>query len=78
VADDDAAVDAADAGLPFSARSMRAFMVFPSHVEQSSRMLVRRFFPAPQARAVATFEWVTGRTFPKLKPNAAFYAAPPM
>ncbi len=71
-------VDPSTAGLPFATRSMRAFMVYPSHLEQSARMLVRRFFPAPQARAVATFERVTGRTFPKLKPNAAFWAAPPM
>lgn len=71
-------VDATTAGLPFSARSMRAFMVFPGHLEQSARVLVKRFFPAPMARAVATYERVTRRTFPALRPSKGFYAAPPM
>ncbi|MFA4926895.1 MAG: fumarylacetoacetate hydrolase family protein [Patulibacter sp.] len=71
-------VDPATAGLPFPARSMRAFMVFPGHLEQSARVLVKRFFPPPMARAVATYERVTHRTFPALKPNKGFYAAPPM
>ncbi|HST40443.1 MAG TPA: fumarylacetoacetate hydrolase family protein [Conexibacter sp.] len=42
----------------------------------SSRMLVKHFFPAPAWKAVSTFERVTGRTFPKLKPNGRFYEAP--
>jgi len=45
-------------------------------VVQSSRMLVKRFFPPPVARVVAGFERVTGKTFPKLKPNQRFYDAP--
>lgn len=68
--------DPADAVLPFRPRSIRAFMLWEEHVVNSSRMLVKRFFPAPAARAVAGFERVTGRTFPKLKPNARFYEAP--
>ncbi len=76
--DETPSVDPATAGLPFAARSMRAFMVFPSHLEQSARVLVARFFPRPLARAVATFERVTGKTFPALKPGKGFYAAPPM
>ncbi len=51
-------------------------MLWEDHVIASSRMLVQRFFPKPAAKAVATFESVTGRTFPKLKPNARFREAP--
>jgi 2-keto-4-pentenoate hydratase/2-oxohepta-3-ene-1,7-dioic acid hydratase in catechol pathway len=69
-------VDPAGAGLPFEARSMRAFMLWEDHVVQSSRMLVKRFFPPPAAKAVAGFERITGKTFPKLKPNQRFYDAP--
>jgi 2-keto-4-pentenoate hydratase/2-oxohepta-3-ene-1,7-dioic acid hydratase in catechol pathway len=62
--------------LPFQPRSMRAFMLWESHLIASSRMLVKRFFPAPAARAVAGYERVTRRTFPKLKPNRRFYETP--
>lgn len=68
--------DPSGAGIPFSPRSMRAYMLWEDHVIQSSRMLVKRFFPPPAAKAVAGFERVTGKTFPKLKPNARFYEAP--
>ena len=68
--------DPATAILPFRPRSIRAFMLWEDHVINSSRVLVRRFFPAPAAKAVATFERVTGKTFPKLKPNARFREAP--
>ena len=70
------AVDPATAGLPFQPRSMRAFMLWESHVIASARMLVKRFFPAPAAKVVEGFEKVTGKTFPKLKPNQRFYDAP--
>ncbi|UUY03976.1 fumarylacetoacetate hydrolase family protein [Svornostia abyssi] len=69
-------VDPAEAVLPFRPRSIRAFMLWEAHVIQSSRVLVQRFFPPPAAKAVATFERVTGKTFPKLKPNARFREAP--
>lgn len=72
----DAAVDPDLATLPFRPRSMRAFMLWESHLIASSRMLVKRFFPAPMAKAVAGYERVTGRTFPKLKPNKLFYEVP--
>lgn len=68
--------DPADAVLPFRPRSIRAFMLWEDHVVNSSRVLVQRFFPAPMAKAVAGFERVTGKTFPKLKPNARFREAP--
>jgi 2-keto-4-pentenoate hydratase/2-oxohepta-3-ene-1,7-dioic acid hydratase in catechol pathway len=70
------AVDPSRAGIPFAPRSMRAFMLWEPHVIQSSRMLVKRFFPAPMSRFVAAFERVTGKTFPKLAPNQRFYDAP--
>lgn len=68
--------DPATAILPFRPRSIRAFMLWEEHVIASSRMLVKNFFPAPAAKAVATYERVTGKTFPKLKPNARFREAP--
>lgn len=74
--DDAERADPSQAVLPFRPRSIRAFMLWEDHVVNSSRVLVRRFFPAPAAKAVATFERVTGRTFPKLKPNARFREAP--
>jgi 2-keto-4-pentenoate hydratase/2-oxohepta-3-ene-1,7-dioic acid hydratase in catechol pathway len=70
------AVEPASAGIPFQPRSMRAFMLWEPHVIQSSRMLVKRFFPPPMVRLVEGFERVTGKTFPKLKPNQRFYDAP--
>lgn len=76
LASDAPAVDPSTAGLPFKANSMRAFMLWEEHVIQSSRMLVKRFFPAPAAKVVAGFERVTGKTFPKLKPNQRFRDAP--
>jgi 2-keto-4-pentenoate hydratase/2-oxohepta-3-ene-1,7-dioic acid hydratase in catechol pathway len=69
-------VDPAAAILPLQPRSMRAFMLWESHLVASSRMLVKRFFPAPAAKAVAGYERVSGRTFPKLKPNKRFYETP--
>lgn len=69
-------VDPATATLPFRPRSIRAFMLWEEHVIASSRNLVKRFFPAPMAKAVAGYERATKRTFPKLKPNARFREAP--
>jgi 2-keto-4-pentenoate hydratase/2-oxohepta-3-ene-1,7-dioic acid hydratase in catechol pathway len=51
-------------------------MLYESHVIASSRMLVKNFFPAPMWKAVSTFERVTGKTFPKLRPNDRFREAP--
>jgi 2-keto-4-pentenoate hydratase/2-oxohepta-3-ene-1,7-dioic acid hydratase in catechol pathway len=67
--------DPATAGVPFRPRSMRAFMLWKDHVVQSSRMMVKHFFPAPAWRVISAFER-TGRTFPKLKPNQRFWAEP--
>jgi len=71
-----AAADPGDAILPFQPRSMRAFTLWESHYVASARMLVKRFFPPPLARAVAGYERVTRQTFPKLKPNKRFYERP--
>jgi 2-keto-4-pentenoate hydratase/2-oxohepta-3-ene-1,7-dioic acid hydratase in catechol pathway len=70
------AADPSDAVLPFRPRSIRAFMLWESHVIASSRMLVKNFFPVPMWKAVSTFERVTGKPFPKLKPNERFREAP--
>jgi 2-keto-4-pentenoate hydratase/2-oxohepta-3-ene-1,7-dioic acid hydratase in catechol pathway len=69
-------VDPNTAVLPFRPRSIRAFMLWESHVIASSRMLVKNFFPAPSWKVVSSFERVTGKTFPKLKPNDRFRQAP--
>jgi 2-keto-4-pentenoate hydratase/2-oxohepta-3-ene-1,7-dioic acid hydratase in catechol pathway len=74
--DDSVAADPAEAELPFAPRSMRAFMLWESHYEQSGRMLVKNFFPKPAARFVAGFEKLTGKTFPALKPKKSFFENP--
>jgi len=71
-----AAADPATAILPFQPRSVRAFMLWEPHYVASARALVKHFFPPPVARLVAGYERVTGRTFPKLKPNRRFHETP--
>lgn len=71
-----AAVDPGTAILPFQPRTMRAFSLWESHYVGSARMLVKRFFPPPAARAVAAYERVSRRTFPRLKPSKSFYETP--
>lgn len=72
----DVAADPGGAGLPFEARSLRAFSLWPAHYEGSARMLVKRFFPPPVRRVAAGFERLTRRTFPPFKPNERFYETP--
>ncbi|HSO98985.1 MAG TPA: hypothetical protein VLP43_08530 [Solirubrobacteraceae bacterium] len=73
IATDDAVVaDPSAAGLPFRPRSIRAFMLWEQHVIDSSRMLVKKFYPRRAAKVVLGFERLTGKPFPKLKPNARF------
>ena len=74
--------DPAAAGLPFVPRSMRAFMLWESHVIRSSRMLVKHFFPAPVwRRSSARFERVpAGRSRSSSRTSAStttptFYVA---
>jgi 2-keto-4-pentenoate hydratase/2-oxohepta-3-ene-1,7-dioic acid hydratase in catechol pathway len=64
------------AGLPFNARSMRAFMVYEDHVIDSARVLVKRFFPKVAGVALTSFERATRQTFPPLKPNRRFFEVP--
>lgn len=75
-ADPDAFADPAGATVPFRPRSMRAFMLWESHYVASARALVKHFFPPPAAKAVAGYERLTRRTFPKLKPNKRFHETP--
>jgi 2-keto-4-pentenoate hydratase/2-oxohepta-3-ene-1,7-dioic acid hydratase in catechol pathway len=70
------AVDPGEAILPLRPRSMRAFMLWESHYIASARALVQHFFPPPVARFVDAYERVSGRTFPRLKPNKRFYETP--
>jgi 2-keto-4-pentenoate hydratase/2-oxohepta-3-ene-1,7-dioic acid hydratase in catechol pathway len=72
----DQEADPSTAGLPFRPRSIRAFMLWEAHAIASSRMLVKNFFPAPAWKAVSAFERLTGKPFPKLKPNGRFREAP--
>jgi 2-keto-4-pentenoate hydratase/2-oxohepta-3-ene-1,7-dioic acid hydratase in catechol pathway len=70
------AADPASASIPFQPRSMRAFMLWESHVVASSRVLVKRFFPRPAKYVVASYERLSARTFPKLRPNRRFHEKP--
>lgn len=72
----DVAADPSTAGLPFRPRSLRAFMLYEQHVIDSSRVLATKFFPSPVPQVITTFERVTGKTFPKLRPNDRFREAP--
>lgn len=74
--EDSVAADPATAGLPFEARSLRAFSLWASHYEGSARMLVKRFFPPPVRRVAAGFERLARRTFPPFRPNRRFYEVP--
>lgn len=69
------AADPSTGGLPFTPRSMRAFMLSEPHVIGSGRMLVKNFFPSPVWRLVSLYE-KTGRVFPRLKPQKGFWDHP--
>ena len=64
-----------DVVIPFSPRSYRDFMLFEAHAINAARGFVKRFMPRA-APVVRTYEKLTGRTFPKLKPNALWYRQP--
>jgi 2-keto-4-pentenoate hydratase/2-oxohepta-3-ene-1,7-dioic acid hydratase in catechol pathway len=63
-------------GLAFRPRTLRAFSLWESHLIDSSRNLVRNFFPAPAARVTAAYERITRRTFPRFKPPPKYYEEP--
>ena len=64
--------------LPFAPRSLRAFSIYPEHLEQSARVLATRFFPKPVGALIGGYERATRRTFPALKPKAAALEQPAM
>lgn len=76
IADVEPAVLLDDVLLPFEPRSLRAFSVYPAHIEQSARVLVTRFFPKPAGLILRLFERATHRTFPPLRPNKRFFEQP--
>lgn len=61
--------------LPFAPRSFRDFMLYEAHAIDAARGFVKRFMPAA-APVVASYEAVTRRTFPKLKPRALWHRQP--
>lgn len=65
-----------DVLLPLQPRSLRAFSIYPEHVERSARGLVTRFFPKPAGLTMRAFERSTHRTFPPLRPNKQFFEQP--
>ena len=64
--------------LPFTPRSLRAFSIYPAHMEQSARVLATRFFPKPAGAVIERYERWTHRTFPALKPKRGFLEQPAM
>jgi 2-keto-4-pentenoate hydratase/2-oxohepta-3-ene-1,7-dioic acid hydratase in catechol pathway len=74
--DESVTADPGRAGLPFTVRSMRAFMVWESHYTASARMLVKRFFPRPVAAVAGGYERLTRQTFPPFRPKQRFYQTP--
>jgi len=65
----------ADVVIPFAPRSFRDFMLFEAHAIGAARGFVNAFMPGA-ARIVTAYEALTGRVFPKLKPNALWYRQP--
>ena len=64
-----------EAMMPFEPRSFRDFMLYEAHAIAAARGFVRAFMPGAD-RLVRTYEALTGRTFPRLKPHALWYRRP--
>lgn len=64
-----------DVVMPFEARSFRDFMLYEAHAIGAARGFVETYMPTV-ARIVSTYEALTRRTFPKLKPHALWYRQP--
>jgi 2-keto-4-pentenoate hydratase/2-oxohepta-3-ene-1,7-dioic acid hydratase in catechol pathway len=64
-----------DVVIPFEPRSFRDFMLYEAHAIAAARGFVNAFMPAA-APVVRTYEKVTRRTFPKLRPHALWYRQP--
>lgn len=63
-------------GLPLQPRSLRGVMVSEPHYVRGARTMVRHFMPAPIGAFIRTYEAVTRRTFPAIKPPRRFYEEP--
>jgi len=61
--------------LPFEPASLRDFMLSETHAVNAGRGMIRRFKPR-LAPIVDTYERVTRRTFPMLKPKPIWYEQP--
>lgn len=59
--------------LPFTPRSFRDHMAWEEHVIAAARGIARLELPAAVIRTVETYERITGRVFPRLRPPAAWY-----
>jgi 2-keto-4-pentenoate hydratase/2-oxohepta-3-ene-1,7-dioic acid hydratase in catechol pathway len=70
--DFEAAFDAAPR-LPFQPRSFRDHMAWEEHYIAAARGMARLELPAAVVRTVETYERVTGRVFPRLRPTGAWY-----
>ncbi|MBO9534684.1 MAG: fumarylacetoacetate hydrolase family protein [Solirubrobacteraceae bacterium] len=64
------------AGLPFQPTSLRGVMISEEHFVRGARTMVKHFMPAPARAVIGTYERVTRRTFPALKPAPRFYEVP--
>jgi 2-keto-4-pentenoate hydratase/2-oxohepta-3-ene-1,7-dioic acid hydratase in catechol pathway len=61
--------------IPFEPRSYRDFMLYERHAVDAARGFVRCFMPK-FVPIVRTYEALTGRVFPKLKPRPLWYHQP--
>ena len=61
--------------IPFEPRSYRDFMLYERHAVDAARGFVRCFMPK-FVPIVRTYEALTGRDFPKLKPRPLWYHQP--
>lgn len=70
-----APIEGEPAGLPFTPRSLRAFMLWERHFTTAARTMVRRFMPT--AVGLVADAWaLTGRVFPPLQPGKRFHEVP--
>lgn len=63
-------------GLPFQPASLRAFALWESHMVNGARGMVSAFASPGVKRLASTFESVTGKVFPPLKPKGNYYRDP--
>jgi len=61
--------------LPFRPASLRDFMLSEAHAVEAARGYLRRFKPG-LLKVVNSYEKLTGRTFPALKPKPLWYRQP--